>query len=405
MLGAFCCGFRACWYQQRQGGPGAQGKAERTAVRAICGVEALTNGKNKSLRVALIVSEQTLCEYSALLERLLVGLADESIPVALIYPPGREVQGLLRGTVELLQHPAVDLPFVEPFSRKTLAGRLAGFKPHLIHCLCQTKATLAGYLARRLELPYVLNVNSLQKRRHPFHLSAARCAAIITPAKSIAESVRLLHPRFKEIVRQINPGTFAAGKSCCFAQPGRVATMMLTHPLDNVNDFENLFTAARHMMLDGYEFVVLVMAGGRAEGQVRELLAALDLLRIVTIVPRLRPWRSVLSAGDIFIQPRPDYKFNPFMLEAMSVGAAVVGCRGGVADLIIDGKTAMAIDPDDEISITATLKQLLGRRELARKIGQAAQNYVRENYSVSAMMSQVLQTYNDAVQWHTDSSR
>ena len=49
---------------------------------------ALENSKKKSLRLALIASEHTICEYSKFLERLLIGLADESIPVALICPPG-----------------------------------------------------------------------------------------------------------------------------------------------------------------------------------------------------------------------------------------------------------------------------------------------------------------------------
>ncbi|GAI57350.1 unnamed protein product, partial [marine sediment metagenome] len=171
------------------------------------------------------------------------------------------------------------------------------------------------------------------------------------------------------------------------------------HPLDNADDFENLFNAVRHLMIDGYEFMMIVSGGGRAEGQLRKLLAALGLLQTVTIVPRLRPWRSVLATGDIFIQPQPSSTFNILLLEAMSVGSAVAACQGGVDDLIIEGQTAVIFDPNDELSIVGVLQRLLDRRDFARKIAKSAQEYLRQNHTVSKMISATLATYHDAQQW------
>jgi glycosyltransferase involved in cell wall biosynthesis len=173
----------------------------------------------------------------------------------------------------------------------------------------------------------------------------------------------------------------------------------MAHPLDNADDFENLFNAVRHLMIDGYEFMMIVSGGGRAEGQLRKLLAALGLLQTVTIVPRLRPWRSVLATGDIFIQPQPSSAFNTLLLEAMSVGSAVAACRGGVDDLIIEGRTAVIFDPNDELSIVGVLQRLLDRRDFARKTAKATQKYLRENHTVSKMISATLQTYHQAQRW------
>ncbi len=153
-------------------------------------------------------------------------------------------------------------------------------------------------------------------------------------------------------------------------------------------------------MIDRYEFMVAVVGEGKAEMQLRKLLAALGLSQIVTIVPRLKPWHCVFAAGDIFIQPQPTSAFNPLLVEAMSVGAAVAACRGGVDDLIIENQTAVVFDPDDEISIKNTLQALFDRREFARKIARGGQNYLRENYTASKMISATLQTYDDAGKWH-----
>ena len=354
------------------------------------------NDKKKSLRVALIASEHTICEYSIFLERLLVGLADESIPVALICPPGFNPGTVFTGIAEVINYPIIDLPLIERLNIRLLTERLAKFEPAILHCLCESEAPLTRHLARRLDLPYVLMVNSLQNKWHHLSISTKNCAKIIVPAKSIAANMASVHPRFADLIEQINIGTFTAEGSGCFSEASRLATMVVADPLDKADDFENLFSVIRRLMIDGYEFMTVIVGGGRAERQLWKLLSALGLLQIVSIVPRHMPWRSVLAAGDIFIQPQPNYAFDPVLLEAMSIGAAVAGCTGGVDDLIIEDRTAVVFDPNDEMSIMRTLQRLLDRREFARKIAGNAQQYLRENHSVSKMIAATLQTYYEA---------
>ena len=351
------------------------------------------NGKKKSLRVAMIASEHTICEYSIFLERLLIGLADESIPVALICPPGFNPGTVFTGIAEVINYPIIDLPLMEHLNIRLLSERLSKFEPTILHCLCESKASLTKQLARRLDLPYVLMVNSLQNKWRHLPISLKHCAKIVVPAKSIAANITGVHPRFAEMIEQINIGTFTAEGNGCFSEPSRLATMVMTDPLDKANDFENLFSVIRHLMIDGYEFMIVIVGGGRAERQLWKLLSALGLLQIVSIVPRRMPWRSVLAAGDIFIQTQPNYAFDPVLLEAMSIGSVVAGCKGGVDDLIIEDRTAVVFDPNDETSIMRTLQRLLDRREFARQIAGNAQQYLRENHSVSKMISATLQTY------------
>ncbi|HUS72130.1 MAG TPA: glycosyltransferase family 4 protein [Sedimentisphaerales bacterium] len=363
----------------------------------------------RTLRPALIVSEHIVSEYTTFLEHLLVGLADESIPIALVCPQSCDMASVVSGAVEVIRHPVFNLPLMGHLNRNDLIEQLSRFKPTVLHCLCESMAGLTRQLARQLDLPYVLTVNSLQKRWrhfryqkriHPLSVLSSHCAKIIVPAKSIAANIAELYPRFAERIEQINIGTFAGESSGCFCEPSRLPSMVIAHPLDNLDKLENLFGAVRHLMIDGYEFMLVVIGGGRAERQLRRLLAALGLLPVVTIVPRLRPWRSVVGAGDIFIQPVVNTSFNPLLLEAMSIGSAVAACKGGVDDLIIEDQTAVVFDPSDEHSIMRSLQRLLDRRELARQIAEGAQQYLRENHTVSNMISSILQTYRKAEQWY-----
>lgn len=361
----------------------------------------MASGKvKKPLRLALIASERTLFEYSAYLERLLVGLADESVPVALVCPQGSDVS--LTGAVEVIKYPLYELPFTKHLNRRILIEGVGEFEPTVLHCLCESKAAVTKYLAEELHLPYLLSVDSLRKRWGHLPISSQWCARVVVPAKSIAEDVGNTYQQFGKRIEQINIGTFVQEERICFSDASRLPGIVVAGAggvLDNVDDFEVLFNALRHLVIDRYEFMVVVVGEGRGEMQLRKLLAALGLLQIVIIVPRLRPLRSVFASGDIFIQPQPSFSFNPLLLEAMSVGAAVAGCKGGVDDLIIEGQTAVVFEPNDEFSIKSVVQQLLDRRELARKIGRGGQKYLRENHTVSKMVSMTLQAYRQASDW------
>lgn len=351
------------------------------------------NSKKKSLRVALIASEHTTCEYSIFLERLLVGLADESIPVALICPPGFNPGNVFTGINEVINYPIFDLPLIERLNIRLLTERLSKFEPAILHCLCESRASLTRQLAHRLDLPYMIMVNSLQKRWSHLSISPGNCQKIIVPAGSLAENMSSIHPRLADRVKQINIGTFVAEKSGCFSDPSRLATMVITDPFTITDDFENLFNVFKHLLIDGYEFMVVIAGGDRTDRQLWKLLDALGLLKTVSIVPQRLPWLSILAAGDIFIRTRPNNAFDPVLLQAMSIGTAVAGCKGGVDDLIIEDRTAVIFDPNDQMSIMRTLQGLLDRRELARQVAENAQQYLRENHSVSKMISGILEVY------------
>jgi hypothetical protein len=211
----------------------------------------------KPLRVALIASERTAREYSEFLRLLLVGLADESVPTLLICPQGCDPDSLFTGAAEVVDHPVLDLPFTERLAARLLAQQVEKFEPTVLHCLCETKASITRRVAHRLEVPYVLMVNSMQGRWGQLSISSKRCKKIIVPAETIAANLREAHPRLADRIERINIGTFVAESVGCFSRPNRTATMVTAHPQDNADDFENLFSALRHLKIDGYEFMII----------------------------------------------------------------------------------------------------------------------------------------------------
>lgn len=175
-------------------------------------------------------------------------------------------------------------------------------------------------------------------------------------------------------------------------------SIVVAHPLDRVSDFRSFLAAVKALHGGGREFIVVLMGAGRAEHRLWRLLDREGLSQTVTIVPTLNPWRSVLAAGDIFVQLQPVPRFSMFLLEAMSVGAAVAACQGGVDDLVVHNKTALIFEPNNETSIRQTLARLLDDQEAARQLAAGAQEYLQTHHSVSEMVSTILDIYSEAQQ-------
>lgn len=347
-------------------------------------------------RPVLIVSRETISEYSMFLERLLVGLAGESIQVMLICPPDCDVGSVTFGITEVVRYPSIELPFWGRYYRSRLVQQLEKFRPTVLHCLCQKRAAFTRRLARQLNLPYVLTVNSLQKRRRQLSISSNRCRAITAPAANITANVAQFHPRFSDRIEQVNIAALVSEKSNCFSETGRLASIVTPGPLKKDNRFENVLEVVKRLAIEGHEFLLVVTDSGPAKKQLRRSISARGLSRIVVRVPLIRPCRLVLGAADIFIRAAVSTSFEPLMLEAMSLGTAVAACRGGVDDLIIEGQTAAVFDPNDEFSLYKCLQDLLNRREEACKLAAGAQQYLRENYSLGGMTSSFLRIYREA---------
>ena len=84
--------------------------------------------KDKLIRPVLIASDYTVSEYLLSLGHLLLGLADESVPTALVCPTGRDVDSVVPPSVEVIRYPTFKLPLMGRKNRKILAEQLESFE-------------------------------------------------------------------------------------------------------------------------------------------------------------------------------------------------------------------------------------------------------------------------------------
>ena len=154
------------------------------------------------------------------------------------------------------------------------------------------------------------------------------------------------------------------------------------------------------MVLDGFEVMVAIMGTGKAEKAIRAHIRKLGLTSIITVVPPIRPMRSVLSGADVYLHLSDSGVFDAQLLEAMSVGLAVAGTSETTSGLLHDGQTAAFWDPTDELNIYGCLKNIIGQRDKSRRLAQNAQLHLSQHNSVSRMVDKLMNIYIQAQQCH-----
>lgn len=93
------------------------------------------------------------------------------------------------------------------------------------------------------------------------------------------------------------------------------------------------------------------------------------------------------------IDPEP---FGRVLIEAMSLGKPVVGARAGaVPEILDDPNCGLTFPPGDDVALARAIDRLLADPMLARKIGEAAQLRVRQQFDIQENIRSTERVYSE----------
>jgi glycosyltransferase involved in cell wall biosynthesis len=108
--------------------------------------------------------------------------------------------------------------------------------------------------------------------------------------------------------------------------------------------------------------------------------------------------RKVMADVDILVHSADHESFGRVIVEAMAAGLPVVGVNGGgVAEIVVHGKTGLLVPPDDFAAMAVAIEQLA--RDPARRaaLGAAGRLRAEDTYSLDACARGVLSVYEAAM--------
>jgi len=386
-----------------------------------------SEGVETSLRVVMVADEAALHFYGPVLRRLAVGLIDEVGGLSLLSlgtsellryvpnPPVRvitEKRGYPQALVESdssTQETIISAPrwrFMDQFMPRRRLRRLAEvlqkIKPTLLHALSEKQIPLAQALSEELQIRYVVSLLALTD--HEVSLPDLRCGSLLCCNSVLARRLRQSRNFPAERIHILPIGTHVGKEVCCFQHGERRPIIFCCGPLDYNYGIAELLYTVKRLVKSGRDLHLLLSGQGPDEHKLWDLVGQLELTQQVHFVPPIEKmvsesdaYKLVFRDADIFVQSWPARHWRPELLEAMSVGNAVVAVNGTQNDLIIQEKTALTVDYRDEKQLFGALDRLLEDRGFSQGLAENAQQHLRKHFLASRMVSRLARAYRQAL--------
>lgn len=104
---------------------------------------------------------------------------------------------------------------------------------------------------------------------------------------------------------------------------------------------------------------------------------------------------TFMKAADLFLLTSDSEGMPAVILEAGLLGLPVVATRvGGLPESVLDGKTGVLVDPQDEEGLFCAVLRLLQNLQDATALGSSATAWVRANFTMDVIAQRYVTFYN-----------
>ena len=135
---------------------------------------------------------------------------------------------------------------------------------------------------------------------------------------------------------------------------------------------------------------LVILGNGPAIDSVRRLVQSNhlhDCVHLIGPVADVGPW---LARAEVVWAPSLRSGGRLAVLEAMAAGRPVVASGlASLAELVVEGRTGYLVRPGDKVELARRTRLLLDHPDLARQMGEAGRDRVREHFGLPAFGQRV----------------
>jgi glycosyltransferase involved in cell wall biosynthesis len=156
-----------------------------------------------------------------------------------------------------------------------------------------------------------------------------------------------------------------------------------------------LIRALAALKSDGVRFRACLVSGGPLLDQHRRLAERLGLAGTVTFTGWVADAQPFLAGADIFVLPSLQEGGGSLaLLEAMQAGAAVVASNvDGIPEDVVDGESALLVEPGDADALRGALARVLSDAALRQALRRRARAAHAERFSAGAFAAAMASVY------------
>ena len=272
---------------------------------------------------------------------------------------------------------------------------------HTLYCSLAERIVEKGYFQ------FLLNPHLIKR----FFLSVDKIVAISNNVKSSLEKTGLSSEKITVIPPAIDLSSFNPKVSGEYVRAsygiGLDEPMILF--VGNLTKTKGVYVLIKAMKAIMKDFptakllITLHVSKDRLSEETHDVIARINSLHLqksIMFMGITRRMPEVIAACDVFTAPFlstagiSDYPLP--ILEAMAVGKPVVATNvGGIPGIISNKNNGMLVRPNNPAHLAQAIAYLLQNEDIARRIGQNASMFVRENFSIQEVVKVTENIYNE----------
>ena len=157
--------------------------------------------------------------------------------------------------------------------------------------------------------------------------------------------------------------------------------------------------AAMPLLLERVPFAHVVIAGGGdLEEYLRDLASEVGVADRVHVLGPRKDVPALMHAIDVFAMPSIWEGFGLVLLEAMAAGRPIVASRvATIPEVVVDGETGLLVPAGDPVALADAMAQLAHDPALARRLGEAGRERLRQHFSIEKMVGDTELLYRELI--------
>ncbi|MBN2564079.1 MAG: glycosyltransferase [Candidatus Eisenbacteria bacterium] len=183
-----------------------------------------------------------------------------------------------------------------------------------------------------------------------------------------------------------------------FGIPPEARIIVAAGRLNRQKGFDVLIDAMAGVVSEMPAARLVILGDGKRLRSLQDRSSGLGLDDCVIFAGRRGDVREIMAAADVYVLSSRNEGMANTLLEAMSVGTAIVATDvSGTREAVRDGIDGLIVRPDDPEAIARSVIGLLCDPALAGRLGASARIRVEELFSVERMISELESMLVDAL--------
>jgi glycosyltransferase involved in cell wall biosynthesis len=145
------------------------------------------------------------------------------------------------------------------------------------------------------------------------------------------------------------------------------------------------------------EFRLFIFGEGEEKKSLQALIDKNNLNKLIVLAGNRSSIDKYLSQVDIFVLPsRANEDFPYVIVEAMSLAKPIIGTHvAGIPEQVIHGYNGFIVPPEDYLSLSQSIKTLINKPELRKKMGDLSRSKFEEEYQYDKVISKYVSLFNN----------